>query len=140
MQKTEVILSSTPLSIDAAYDFVLDESCGGNTLFIGTIRNHNKGESVVKIDFDAYAPMAIKEMKKIADSALSTFDVLKVAIHHRTGQTLIKDIAVIIAVSSPHRDASFKACQFCIDELKKTVPIWKKEFLENGSWWVGSRP
>ena len=140
MQRTEIILSATPLSIDSAYDFVLDKSCGGNTLFIGTIRNHNKGESVVKIDFDAYDPMAVSEMKKIADRACSIFDVMKVAIHHRKGETLIKDIAVIIAVSSPHREASFKACQFCIDELKNTVPIWKKEFLDNGSWWVGSRP
>lgn len=136
----EILLSPMPLSIDACYSSIQDESCGGNTLFIGSIRNHNKGKSVVKIDFEAYEPMAIKEMQKIAEEAIKTYDIRKVSIHHRTGETKITDIAVIIAVSSAHRDASFKACRFCIDKLKETVPIWKKEFLEDGSWWVGSRP
>ena len=84
--------------------------------------------------------MAEKEMGKIARQCLDKFDIAKIAIHHRKGHVGIKDIAVIIAVSSGHRDASFKACRFAIDALKDTVPIWKKEYLEDGSYWVGARP
>lgn len=140
MKDIQVLLSENKLSIDDCYSFILDEKAGGNALFVGTIRNHNKGKSVEKIEFEAYAGMAEKEMTKIAKLAKDKFDILKLAIHHRTGTTQITDIAVIIAVSSVHRADSFRACEFCIDELKKTVPIWKKEFLSDGSWWVGSRP
>ena len=128
------------MSIDEAYQFVLDEGCGGNCLFVGTVRNKNKGKTVTHLDFESYEPMAIKEMDKIADQCIEKFDVSKIAIHHRSGQVGLKDIAVIIAVSSTHRADGFKACAFAIDSLKETVPIWKKEFLEDGSYWVGARP
>ena len=84
--------------------------------------------------------MAIKEMKTIADKALEDFDILKIAIHHAEGELHIGDIPVIIAVSSPHRKAAFAACQFAIDTLKETVPIWKKEHFEDGQVWVNSTP
>jgi len=140
MKSSDVFLSSDPLSIDYAYQSVLDDSCGGNCLFVGTVRNHNKGKSVTHLDFDAYGPMALKEMKKIGERALDQFDIEKISIHHRTGHVAIKDIAVIIAVASHHRDAAFSACRFAIDQLKESVPIWKKEHLEDGSYWVGTRP
>ena len=140
MSNTDVRISDQTLSIDTAYDFVLDESCGGNCLFIGTVRNLNKGKTVTHLDFESYEPMALKEMRKIAEQCLDKFDVRKVAIHHRTGHVGLKDIAVIIAISSPHRAEGFEACKYCIDTLKETVPIWKKEFLEDGSYWVGARP
>jgi len=84
--------------------------------------------------------MAIKEMEKIADMALTNFDILKIAIHHAEGALQIGDIPVIIAVSSPHRKAAFDACQYAIDTLKETVPIWKKEHFEDGEVWVNSTP
>lgn len=84
--------------------------------------------------------MAIKEMKMIADKALKDFDILKIAIHHAEGELKIGDIPVIIAVSSPHRKAAFAACEFAIDTLKETVPIWKKEHFEDGQVWVNSTP
>ena len=84
--------------------------------------------------------MAISEMKKIAKHCLDVLGVQHVSIYHRTGHVGISDIAVIIAVSSVHRKLAFEACSYCIDTLKETVPIWKKEFLVDGSYWVGARP
>lgn len=140
MDRFDIKISPTPLSIDECYQLVLDPSCGGNCIFVGTTRNHNKGKQVVYLDFDTYEGMAIKEMEKIATKALEKFALKKIAIHHRSGRVKIKDIAVIIAVSSGHRDDAFKACRFIIDALKETVPIWKKEFLEDGSYWVNAHP
>lgn len=134
------LLSSAPLSIDAAYTSVQDPSCGGICLFIGTIRNHNKGENVTRLEFSSYDPMALREMKKIGEEAKINHDLKHVAIHHRKGDMDIGDIAVIIAVSSAHRKAAFTGCEWIIDQLKERVPIWKKEFLEDGSYWVGARP
>ena len=140
MNNIFVKISSTTLSIDEAYQAILHDGCGGNCLFVGTVRDRNKGESVTHLDFDTYDAMAEKEMAKIAHRCIEKFDITKIAIHHRKGYVGIKDIAVIIAVSSGHRDASFQACRFAIDTLKDTVPIWKKEHLEDGSYWVGARP
>ena len=140
MDAINIKISRDPLSIDKAYQSVLADSCGGNCLFIGTVRNRNKGKRVIQLDFETYESMAISEMEKIAKVCLSKFDISRIAIHHREGEVSIREIAVIIAVSSVHRDAAFAACRFAIDELKKTVPIWKKEHLEDGSYWVGARP
>lgn len=136
----DIQLSAEVLSIDNCYQFVLDDASGGNCLFVGTVRNKNKGESVTHLDFESYEPMAIKQLRIISERAIDQFGISKISIHHRTGYVGIRDIAVIIAVSSLHRDAAFQACRFAIDELKKDVPIWKKEHLEDGSYWVNARP
>jgi len=136
----DIQISSETLKVDDCYDFVIDENCGGINVFVGTVRLWNKEEEVTNLEFECYEPMAISELHKIADRAFQQFGVKKISVHHRVGYVGIKDIAVIIAVSSEHRKASFMACEFIIDELKKTVPIWKKEFLSNGSYWVNSRP
>ena len=138
--KINVFISENPLSLDQVYKGAVNESCGGICLFVGTVRNKNKGKDVTHLDFETYTPMALKEMKKIAEQALEKFDVKQVSIFHRSGYVGIKDIAVIIAVTSVHREACFQACQYAIDTLKETVPIWKKEHLEDGSYWVGARP
>lgn len=135
-----VLLSGENLSIDKAYAAVQDPTCGGICLFVGTIRNHNKGEAVTKLEFSSYDPMALKEMQQIADEAKEQFDLHRVVLHHRKGDLAIGDIAVIIAVSCVHRKAAFAGCEWVIDRLKERVPIWKKEFLEDGSYWVGARP
>lgn len=127
------------LSIDVAYNSIQDPSCGGNALFIGTVRNHNKGKTVTHLDFESYREMALKTMDEIAQECLN-LGAHKVAIHHREGQVNIGGIAVIIAISSPHRKVAFQACEYAIDQLKLRVPIWKKEFLEEGSYWVSDRP
>ena len=137
---SSIKITSDKLNIQNCYDFVQDASCGGIALFVGTVRNKTQDKSVTLLDFSTYQAMAIKEMKMIADKALEDFDILKIAIHHAEGKLHIGDIPVIIAVSSPHRKAAFAACQFAIDTLKETVPIWKKEHFEDGQVWVNSTP
>lgn len=137
---SSIKITSDKLNIQNCYDFVQDASCGGIALFVGTVRNKTQDKSVTLLDFSTYQAMAIKEMKMIADKALKDFDILKIAIHHAEGELQIGDIPVIIAVSSPHRKAAFAACEFAIDTLKETVPIWKKEHFEDGQVWVNSTP
>jgi len=139
-QNSSIKITSEKLNLQDCYDFVFDASCGGIALFIGTVRNQTKNKEVTLLDFSAYESMAVKEMQKIANRALADFDILKIAIHHAEGELKIGDIPVIIAVASPHRKAAFAACQFAIDTLKETVPIWKKEHFIDGEVWVNARP
>jgi len=113
---------------------------GGIDIFIGTVRNATKGKNVVRLEFEAYEPMAIAEMQKIANQAFENWPVQKILIHHRTGTLDIGEIPVIIAVSAAHRAAAFDACRYIIDTLKQTVPIWKKEAFEDGEVWVAATP
>jgi len=140
VNKTSIKITSEKLNLQECNDFVQDDSCGGLTLFVGTVRNLTKNKKVVLLDFSGYEPMAVKEMQKIANKALEKFPIHKIAIHHALGELQIGDIPVIIAVSSAHRKAAFEACEFAIDTLKETVPIWKKEHFEDGEIWVNSHP
>lgn len=133
-------LLSSPLDLQDCYQSVLDDECGGIALFVGTIRNHNQGEEVTHLEFSSYDSMALKEMRKIAVAAVELHQLKKVALHHRKGELDIGDVAVIIAVSSKHRKAAFEGCEYIIDELKKHVPIWKKEFRADGTHWLNARP
>ena len=133
-------ITSNKLNLQDCYDFVQDASCGGIALFVGTVRNLTQDKKVTLLDFSTYKPMAIKEMEKIAKQAIEQFSIKKIAIHHSEGKLNIGEIPVIIAVSSPHRKEAFKACQFAIDTLKETVPIWKKEHFTNGEIWVNAHP
>lgn len=139
-ENSSVKITSEKLNLQTCYDFVQDASCGGIALFVGTVRNKTKDKEVTLLDFESYQSMALKEMQKIADKALTDFDILKIAIHHAEGKLNISDIPVIISVSAPHRKAAFAACQFAIDRLKETVPIWKKEHFVDGEVWVNATP
>jgi len=135
-----VKISLEKLDLQVCYDFVHDASCGGIALFVGTVRNKTQKKEVTLLGFSAYKEMAIQEMRKIATNALEQFDILKIAIHHAEGTLNIGEIPVIIAASSPHRKAAFEACQYAINTLKETVPIWKKEHFIDGEVWVNSTP
>lgn len=113
---------------------------GGIDVFIGTVRDATKGRKVVRLEFEAYEPMALKEMEKIAKQAFEKWPVQKLVIHHRVGVLEVGEAPVVIAVSCAHRDAAFEACRFVIDTLKRTVPIWKKEIFEDGETWVAAHP
>ena len=139
-KQIDIKLTTEKLNLQTCYDFVQDSSCGGIALFVGTVRNATLQKSVEKLDFSSYSPMAIKEMQQIAETCLDKFPIKNIAIHHAEGMLAIGDIPVIIAVSSAHRTAAFEACQFAIDSLKKSVPIWKKEYFEDGEVWVNSHP
>ena len=136
----DIQLLNTPLSISACEAFVESPEVGGAVIFIGTVRNKTGQKAVTRLEFEAYAPMAVREMEKIAQRALTSFSVNKISVHHRIGILDIGEVPVVIAVSAPHRGAAFDACEFCIDELKKTVPIWKKEVFEDGEVWVVAHP
>lgn len=138
--KTSIHITNQKLDLQRCYDFVQDASCGGIAVFVGTVRNKTQNKEVILLDFSSYEPMAIKEMQKIADLALEKFSIYKIAIHHAVGELKIGDVPVIITVSSAHRDAAFEACQFAIDTLKETVPIWKKEHFKDGEVWVNAHP
>ncbi len=140
MKRTSIKITKEKLNLQECYSFVEDDSCGGISAFVGTVRNDTQGKEVKQLDFSTYKPMAIKEMQKIADLAIGKFPIHKIAIHHAEGMLQIKDIPVIITVSSKHRKAAFEACEFVIDTLKETVPIWKKEYFSDGEVWVNAHP
>lgn len=138
--KSHIVLRSEPLRPQEVIDQISQEDCGALELFIGTVRNHNKGKGVLRLDFSAYEPMAIKEMQKIADYCLEHFGIKQIAIHHAIGELAIGDLPVIIGVSSVHRETAQKACKYAIDRLKEVVPIWKKEYCTDGTHWVNATP
>jgi molybdopterin synthase catalytic subunit len=133
-------LKEDALSVQECNDLALSPAAGGTAVFVGTVREQTQGKAVKHLEFEAYKPMAISEMRKIAEQVVSKWQAEHVVIHHRVGKLAIKEIAVVIAVATPHRKAAFEACEFCIDTLKETVPIWKKEFFEDGAVWVAAHP
>ena len=124
------------IDIHNVIESVEDPSAGGVAVFIGTTRNHSDGKSVLALEYDAYVPMALKLMNRIASEVKSKWGVQKISIVHRVGRLAIGEASVAIAVSSAHRKEAFEACRYAIDTLKKEVPIWKKEFFEDGEAWV----
>ena len=140
MSNTSIKITSEKLNLDKCYEFVTDDSCGGIVAFVGTVRNSTQKKEVIQLEFSTYQAMAIKEMQYIAEVALKKFSIKKIAIHHAEGMLQIGDIPVIIVVSAPHRKAAFEACEFAIDTLKETVPIWKKEHFSDGEVWVNAHP
>jgi molybdopterin synthase catalytic subunit len=134
----ELKISDEPLDSAACIAKASNEECGGMAVFIGTVRNKTREKKVLRLEYECYQSMALKELKKIAEDAMRLWEIKNILIHHRIGILDISDIAVVIVVSASHRDAAFDACRYAIDTLKKTVPIWKKEVFENGEEWVSA--
>jgi len=120
-------------------EFVTDPGAGAIATFVGTTRNNNEGRKVIALDYDGYPEMAEKELRRIGADAKTKWPICRMAIVHRLGPVQITEASVIIAVSAGHRDAAFAACRFAIEEIKKTVPIWKKELYEGGEVWIGTQ-
>ena len=118
----------------------VQDGVGGVVTFTGTVRSHNLGKNVARLEYSAYAPMACKEMELIAHEALQQWPLVDVQILHRIGVLEVGDIAVQIAVAGAHRAEPFAACRWVIDALKARVPIWKKEVTDDGEEWLGSTP
>jgi molybdopterin synthase catalytic subunit len=132
-------LTSDPIDLQELIEFVADPSAGAMTTFVGTTRNTNDGRQVVRLEYESYPGMAEKEMSKIAAEVLTRWPIIKVAMIHRLGQVDIGEASVAIAVSAGHRHAAFEACHYAINQLRETVPIWKKELYEGGELWIGSQ-
>lgn len=126
--------------LDEAYSYLQDPEAGGMDLFIGSVRNHALGKDVVKLEFEAYEPMASSEMKKLAQQAIEKWPLKKVLIIHALGEKQVGEPVVVIGTSSAHRQDAFESCRFLIDELKMTVPIWKKEYFTDQTVWVNAHP
>jgi molybdopterin synthase catalytic subunit len=135
-----IAITEAPIDTQALIAAVQADGAGAINVFIGTVRNQTQAKPVVQLDFEAYDTMAVKKMQEIANQAAARWPIQKVAIVHRKGALQIGDAAVVIAVSTPHRKASFEACEFIIDTLKQVVPIWKKEIFEDGAVWVAAHP
>ncbi|MBS1914362.1 MAG: molybdenum cofactor biosynthesis protein MoaE [Bacteroidetes bacterium] len=137
------MITDTPLDAGALIAASgLDES-GATAAFVGTARNSSSskpGTEVIRLEYEAYEPMACAEMETIAREAVERYSVLSVRLHHRIGVLPIGEAAVVVVVAAPHRAAAFDSCRFVIEELKKRVPIWKKEVFNDGSEWVNARP
>ena len=136
----DIKLTSQPLSPEECIARTSSVQAGGTAVFIGTVRDQTAGKEVVRLEFEAYEPMAESEMRKIAEQVIHRWSAIKVSIHHRVGVLEKGEIAVVIAVATPHRKAAFEACEFAIDTLKETVPIWKKEIFSDGEVWVAAHP
>jgi molybdopterin synthase catalytic subunit len=130
-------LSGEPLSVEAAIAEVRDDAAGAIASFVGTTRAHSRGRDVVHLEYEAYEGMAEQVMADLAAKLVERHELCRVAIHHRTGLVEIGEPSVVIAVSAPHRDAALTACHEAIDELKVTVPLWKKETYVGGEEWIG---
>jgi len=129
--------SGAPLDTAALQREMRDESCGGFAAFEGWVRNHNEGQAVTRLEYEAFAELAEKEGARIVDEAIVRFGATRAACVHRVGSLALGDVAVWVGVSAAHRDEAFRACRFIIDEVKHRVPIWKKEHYVNGdSGWV----
>lgn len=133
-------ITEQPLNPEDVTSTVHDNEAGGVSVFIGTVRASTKDKKVIRLEFETYLNMAISEIEKIIKSAKEKWPILHMTIHHRVGSLTIGEVAVVIAVSSPHRKEAFLACEYAIDTLKETVPIWKKEIFEDGEEWVSAHP
>lgn len=136
----DIQILSSPLNPEECLTYASSDSAGAVNIFIGLVRNQTNGKRVLRLEYEAYVPMAISEMARIAELAIEKFPIEKISIHHRVGVLGVGEAAVVIAVSTPHRKVSFEACEFIIDTLKETVPIWKKEIFEDGEVWVAAHP
>lgn len=131
-----ISLTDSPLDTSAVIASVQTERSGAIDVFLGTVRNQTKGKTVLRLEYEAYEAMALKEMQAICEEAQARWNAHAITAHHRVGTLTPGEIAVVVAVSTPHRADAFAACQFVIDTLKVRVPIWKKEVFEDGEIWV----
>jgi molybdopterin synthase catalytic subunit len=130
-----VLLTTEPLQPQQAVEAVMTDSDGAYVQFVGVVRDHSKGRSVTGLEYQVYAPMATAQMEKLVAEVKVRWG-LACAILHRYGFIPVGEIAVVVCVASSHRAEAFDACRWAIDTLKADVPIWKKEFCPNGTFWI----
>lgn len=129
-------LSTDPLDARRLEAAVAHAGAGAICTFTGVVRDHSRGQSVTELDYEAYAEMATAQMRKIGDEIAEQWPEARVAMAHRTGRLQIGDASVVVSVSCPHRAEAIAACKWGIDRLKESVPIWKKEFAADGTYWI----
>src|SRR5439155_1665062 len=135
-----VTLRDVPLDPIAIGEGIRSDADGALVVFQGIVRSHSRGKQVRALVYEAYGSMAVKQMEQLADEARRRWPILDLAIVHRTGTLQVGEVSVVIAVAASHRGEAFDACEWLIDELKHTVPIWKKEVYTEGEAWIDDRP
>ncbi|HEY2276011.1 MAG TPA: molybdenum cofactor biosynthesis protein MoaE [Steroidobacteraceae bacterium] len=126
-----------PIDVATLRTALADPACGGYAAFEGWVRDHNEGQRVERLEYEAYEPLAVREAERIVAEAVARFGVAHACCAHRVGDLRIGELAVWVGVSAPHRDEAFRACRYIIDEIKHRLPIWKKEHYVSGdSGWV----
>ncbi len=115
------------------------DHAGAVVTFLGTTRDHTGDRRVLRLEYEAYRPMADKELARVAEEMSERWELTGVAIAHRLGLLELGETSLVVAVSAAHRQSAFEACQYSVDRIKQIVPIWKKEFFEDGEVWVGSQ-
>jgi MoaE-MoaD fusion protein len=131
-----ILLVRNVIDADALINHVRTGDDGAIVTFDGCVRNQSHGRRTLYLDYEAYEPMALAKMREIAAEVHAKFPIDRVAVAHRLGRLEIGETSVFIAVSAPHRAAAFDACRYAIDTLKRSVPIWKKEYFEDGAVWA----
>ena len=129
-----------PLRLEEVVEAVSGEAYGGLVTFSGSVRNQTKGRRVLRLEYEAYPPMAEKKLAEIGAEVAGRFSGTRLSIVHRVGTLKPGELAVVIAAAAPHRKEAFLGCEHAIERLKQDVPIWKKEFFEDGEVWVGLGP
>jgi molybdopterin synthase catalytic subunit len=132
-------IAHSPISVEKVINKVSRREAGAITTFIGTVREFTKGKKTLSLEYQAYEPMAVKMLSQIGDEIQKKWPDAITAITHRVGKLDITEIAVVIAVSSPHRKTAYEANEYAIERIKQIVPIWKKEFWEDGTKWIGDQ-
>ncbi|MBI3818589.1 MAG: molybdenum cofactor biosynthesis protein MoaE [Planctomycetes bacterium] len=132
-------LSASPIDPGAIAEDAHTPADGAVVTFVGVVRAEARGRRVTRLEYEAFGAMAETEMLQIFESMRAQFKITSARVVHRTGICQIGDPSIVIVVAAPHRGAAFDACRYCIDTLKQTVPIWKREMYEGGAEWVGDR-
>jgi molybdopterin synthase catalytic subunit len=132
-------ISKDPIDVQSIIDKVIQREAGAITTFIGTVRELTRGKKTLFLIYEAYESMAVKKLEQIGREIEERWPGAKVAITHRVGKLDITDVAVVIAVSTPHRADAYEANRYAIERIKEFVPIWKKEHWENGEEWIGDQ-
>lgn len=132
-----VVVTDRPITLDRCVAAVTDPKRGGIVTFSGHVRELSHGEAIEYLEYEAYEPMAVQELTRLCDAIERTITGARIAVEHRIGRLEVGDTAVVIAAAAPHRAEAFAACRAMIDQLKESVPIWKKEVGKSGQVWVG---
>ena len=125
-------ITGQAIDIAAFRERLIDRTCGAYVQFDGWVRDHNEGQAVLRLEYEVYEPLAVKEGNRIIEEAIERFGVSNAFATHRSGLMELTEVAVVVGVSSPHRGPAFDACRYIIDQAKIRLPIWKKEYYANG--------
>lgn len=131
-----VAVTAAPLDAAGVVRLVGGPGHGAVALFLGVVRDHNRGRRVLHLEYEAYEPLAVKTLARIVEEAETRWPSARVAVHHRTGRLAVGEASVAIAAASAHRADAFAACRYAIERVKQIAPIWKHEYFEGGDVWI----